>query len=75
MKNWMRYILTAFLIFMAVPATVTAAENASGSLTVEKNDVAVSLSLPEEKSQAVTSLRVKLFVSLRSGSMGEPDFA
>lgn len=58
----------------SLPMTASAAETGSGTLTADKNNVAVSLRLPAGKTEGITSLRLKLRVSLISGSMGKPDF-
>ncbi len=74
MKNWMKSTLTAFLLVAVLSVTALAAGLGSGRLTAKENDVAVSLNIPEGKAEAITSLRVKLRVSVNSGSMKEPGF-
>ena len=74
MKNWMKSTLMAFLLVAVLSVTALAAGLGSGRLTAKENDVAVSLNIPEGKAEAITSLRVKLRVSVNSGSMKEPGF-
>lgn len=74
MKNSIRFVMVILVLFLAVPAAVLAAGTNSGTLTVDKNNVAVSLHLPEGKTGGITSLRLQLRVSVVSGSMGEPAF-
>lgn len=56
-----------------MPMAAKAAEN--DNLKIEKDKVAVSVNIPEGKTETITSLRMKLLVTLNSGSMGEPAFA
>lgn len=81
MKNRITFALIIIFLFLAVPTvipvfpmTVSAAEAGSGTLTVDKNNVAVSLRLPTGKTEGITSLRLKLHVLAISGSMGKPEF-
>ena len=74
MKNWMKSTLMAFFLVAAISVTALAAGFGSGRLTAKENDVAVSINIPEGKTETITSLRVKLHVALNSGSMKEPAF-
>ena len=90
MKNRITFVLTILFLFLAVPLvfptvtptvipavfpmSVSAAEAGSGTLTADKNNVAVSLHLPAGQTEGITSLRLKLRVSAVSGSMGKPAF-
>lgn len=72
MKNCIKYLLLSFFCICIVPMTARAAEN--DSLKIEKDKVAVSLNIPEGKTETITSLRMQLLVTLKSGNMGEPVF-
>ena len=72
MKNIIKYLCLLFFCIFAIPAAVEAA--GTNSLTVENNKVAVSVSIPEGKTETITSLRMQLLVTITSGSMGEPKF-
>lgn len=74
MINKIRFIMMILVLFLAAPAAVSAAGTNRGTLIVDKNNVAVSLHLPEGKTGSITSLRVQLRVSVVSGSMGQPVF-
>lgn len=74
MKNWIKYILASFLLLAAFPLSALAADSESAVLTVDKNDVGISLDIPEGKTETITSLRLQLLVSANSGSMGMPSF-
>lgn len=74
MKSRIRFVMMILVLFLAVPAAVSAAGTNRGTLTVDKNNVAVSLHFPEGKTGGITSLRLQLRVSAVSGSMGEPVF-
>lgn len=74
MKNWIKYILASFLLLAAFPLSALAADSESAVLTVDKNDVGISLDIPEGKTETITSLRLQLRVSANSGSMGAPSF-
>lgn len=74
MKNRITFVLTFLFLFLAIPMTVAAAEANSGTLTVDKNNVAVSLHIPAGKTEGITSLRLQLRVSAISGGMGKPAF-
>ena len=77
MKKWIEIFMVSFFLCAIVPMAVFAATNGSGSLTAdgEKNQVTVSLDTPEGKTEAITSLRLQLFVSAITGSMEAPEFA
>lgn len=74
MKNWIKYILASFLLLAAFPLSALAADSESAVLTVNQNDVGVSLNIPEGKTETITSLRLQLLVSANSGSMEAPFF-
>lgn len=74
MKKWMKYILAVFVFFAAAPLTVQAAEKAEGKLAATGNKVAVKLILPEGKTEAITTLRVRLQIIVHTGSMDTPSF-
>lgn len=74
MKKWIKNLLISFLLLAAVPAIALAAEMAGGNLTVEKNNVAVALNIPEGRTETITSLRLQMRVSLCDGGMEEPTF-
>ncbi len=73
MKNWIKIILVSFLFFAVMPLNANAATS-KNNLTVENDQVAVSLNIPEGKTGAVTSLRLQLRVSAVSGTMEQPSF-
>ena len=75
MKKWIKMVLASFFLFALVPMAVNAAGNHSGKLAAEGNKVSVSLTIPEGKAGAVTSLRLQLRVTANSGTMGAPTFA
>ncbi len=70
-KNGVGVILSLRL----VPMAVYAAGDKSGKLTVDSNKVEVSLTIPEGKTEAITSLRLQLRVAAESGTMDAPTFA
>lgn len=74
MKRWIKIAVLSFLLFAILPLSADAAES-KNNLALEKNQVAVSLNIPEGKTGAITSLRLQLRVTANSGSMGEPSFA
>lgn len=74
MKNKLTFVLTFLFLFLAIPMTAAAAEANSGTLTVDKNNVTVSLHIPAGKTEGITSLRLQLRVSAISGTMGKPAF-
>ena len=51
-----------------------AAETGKGILDVNGNDAALTLHLPEGKTESITSLRVKLRISSVLGTMDQPEF-
>ena len=75
MKNWIKMVLASFFLFALVPMAVYAAGDKSGKLTVDSNKVEVSLTIPEGKTEAITSLRLQLRVAAESGTMDAPTFA
>lgn len=74
MKNWIKVILVSFFLFALVPMAVHASGDKSGKLTVQDNKVEVSLTIPEGKTEAITSLRLQLRVTANSGTMDAPTF-
>lgn len=72
MKNCIKYILLLCLSIILMPMAAQASEN--DSFKIEKDKVAVSLNLPEGKTETITSLRMQILVTVKSGSMGEPVF-
>lgn len=75
MKKLKRYFMIIFFLAVFMPGTVRAAGSGSGVLTVDKNEVAVSLNIPEGKTENITTLRMWLRVTLNSGTMDEPAFS
>ncbi len=73
MKNWIRCIVLT-LILIAVAPMSAAAESSRGILDVNGNDVALTLHLPEGKTESITSLRVTLRISAVLGTMDAPRF-
>ncbi len=74
MKRWMNILWMSFLLFVIAPLTVDAAQS-NKNLTVEDNQVVVSVDIPEGKTGVITSLRMQLQVSISSGTMNAPTFA
>ena len=74
MKKIILFFVAALLLAATVPTAAKAAGNGSGTLTVDKNNVSVSLAIPGGKTKTITSLRVQLRVSVTSGTMDQPDF-
>lgn len=74
MKNKLTFVLTFLFLFLAIPMTAAAAEANSGTLTVDKNNVTVSLHIPSGRTEGITSLRLQLRVSAISGNMDKPAF-
>ena len=74
MKKWMNILWMSFLLFIIAPLTADAAQG-NKNLTVDGNQVAVSVDIPEGKTGVVTSLRMQLKVSISSGTMNAPTFA
>lgn len=73
MKNWIRCIILTLLLIAAVPIDA-AAETGKGILEVNGKDAALTLHLPEGKTESITSLRVKLRISSVLGTMDQPEF-
>lgn len=74
MRKWIKYLfLTAFLI-AAMPVSTAASEKSRVELKAADHDVEVIVSLPEGKTQTITSMRLQLFVSIQSGKMTAPVF-
>lgn len=74
MKKIILFFVAALLLAATVPAAAKAAGTGSGTLSVDKNNVSVSLAIPGGKTKTITSLRVQIRVSAISGTMGQPDF-
>ena len=75
MRKKLQHIFSIFfLLFACSVFTVTVKADTAGDLTVQGREVSVSLHLPEGKTETITSLRMKLYISLKSGKMGEPSF-
>ena len=74
MKKWMRYIVLTMLFVLFSPAAFAAAQNNKAVLTAVNDSVSVGLNLPEGKLETITSLRLKLCVTVESGSIKEPSF-
>lgn len=74
MKNWIKCIIIAAFLVVALPVFVPAAEGGKGILAAEGNRVSVSLHLPEGQTETITSLRVKLSVTVVNGEIAEPAF-
>ena len=75
MKNWIKMVLASFFLFALVPMAVYAAGDKTGKLVVDGTDVEVSLTIPEGKTEVITSLRLQLRVTAESGTMDAPGFA
>lgn len=73
MKNWIRCIVLTLFLIAVIPMNA-AAETGKGILDVNGNDVALTLHLPEGKTESITSLRVKLRISSVLGTMDKPIF-
>ena len=73
MKNWIKCMLLTMFLIVAAPLDAAAASD-SQMLTVDKNDVILTVNLPEGKTDKITSLRIKLHVSVLSGTMEQPSF-
>ena len=63
MKKWIKMMLASFFLFALVPMAVYAVGDKSGKLTVRDKKVEVSLTIPEGKTEAITSLRLQLRVT------------
>lgn len=74
MKKYIVYLCVLFALIIAAPKAVLAAETGSATLSVQKNDVGISLEFPESKAGKVTSLRMQLRVTATSGTMDKPSF-
>lgn len=74
MKHWIKFIVTAAFLLIVMPIAVAAAEGGSGILTAENGGVSLALNLPEGQTETITSLRVKLLVSVENGAISEPGF-
>lgn len=73
MRNWIRYSIV-FLLVLLTPTALAAAQGGSAVLTAEDGRVSVALSLPEGKTETITSLRLTLRVSAEKGTIKEPSF-
>lgn len=73
MKNWIRWIFFTLFLIAVLPMNA-AAETGKGILEVNGNDAALTLHLPEGKTESITSLRVKLRISSVLGTMDQPEF-
>lgn len=73
MKKWISFLIASFLCLFALPR-MTAFAAAEGTLSVRNQDVSVTLSIPEGKTQAITALHVRLLVSADSGEIEKPSF-
>lgn len=76
MKKWLSYILLSAILITALPLSlVKAAEtNCTGKLAANGNNINVSLLFPQAVTENITSLRLKLKVSITDGKMEEPVF-
>lgn len=74
MKRIILFFVAVLVLAATVPRAARAAGNGSGTLSVDKNNVSVSLAIPGGKTKTITSLRVQLRVSATSGTMDQPDF-
>ncbi len=74
MKKWIKMMLASFFLFALVPMAVYAVGDKSGKLTVRDKKVEVSLTIPEGKTEAITSLRLQLRVTAENGTMDAPAF-
>lgn len=73
MKKWICCLLAFFLVLSAaVPVTAQAA--AGGELSVNGRDITVTLQKPEGVTEAVTSLRFWMYVTVTEGEMDQPVF-
>ena len=73
MKRWICFLLAFFLVFQAA-APVTAQAAAGGELSVNGNNITVTLQKPRGVTEAVTSLRFWMYVSVTEGEMEAPVF-
>ena len=75
MRKKIQNLFGIFILLFAFSAfTVNVQADTSADLTVNGNEVTVALHLPEGKTETITSLRLKLYVSVKSGEMKEPSF-
>lgn len=74
MKHWIKFIVTAVFALIVMPIAAAASEGGSGILTAENGSVSLALNLPEGQTETITSLRLKLLVSVESGTISEPGF-
>lgn len=75
MRKKIQNLFGIFILLFAFSAfTVNVQADTSADLTVNGNEVIVALHLPEGKTETITSLRLKLYVSVKSGEMKEPSF-
>lgn len=73
-KKYIVYVFVLFGLIAAAPKEALAVETGTALLSVNNNDVGVSIGLPESKAGKVTSLRMKLHVTAVSGTMEQPGF-
>ncbi len=85
MKKWIRtssvlkkilcYTLAVTLLLTALPSlTAFAKGSGSANLQVSGNNVALTLNIPEGKTETITTLRLKMYVIVESGTTDEPIF-
>ena len=71
MRKKLQHIFSIFfLLFACSVFTVTVKADTAGDLTVQGREVSVSLHLPEGKTETITSLRMKLYISLKKRKNG-----
>lgn len=78
MKKWMRCLLLISVLLIAAFPVFTASAKDSGTAELtpveDGNNVTVALNLTEGITEAITSLRFQIFVSVDHGSMTTPSF-
>ena len=75
MKKWISYLLLPVILIAAFPFSMAGAEETcSGKLTANGNQINVSLSVPQDAAEKITSLHFRIDVSISSGGMDEPVF-
>lgn len=74
MKHWIKSLAVVVLMAVFLPVSARAAEGGSGLLTADGTNVSLAVSLPEGQTETITSLRLKLLVTVESGAIGAPEF-
>lgn len=76
MKKWISYILLLAFLFTAIPSfNVSAAETDwSGELKTNENNINITLSAPQTKTEGITSMHFRIYISIENGKMDAPTF-